>query len=138
MQPTDVVCQIGDSQRLEAVLAIDQADVDFIDVGQEVKMLFDARTDLPVFGTIAEMSRREMQRTPPGMGNQAGGGLATKMDPAGNEIPLSATYQAKVPLDNSEGMIVAGYRGRAKIRAGRQTVGNRIWRYLARTFHFEI
>jgi putative peptide zinc metalloprotease protein len=138
LQPTEVVCQIGDPARLEAVLAIDQADVDFIQVGQEVKMLFDALTDTPIIGTIAELSRREMQRTPPGMGNQAGGGLATRMDPAGNEVPLSATYQAKVPIENADQLVFAGYRGRAKIRAGKQTLGNRIWRYLARTFHFEI
>ena len=98
LQPSDVVCQIGDPTQMEAVLAIDQADVDFINVGQEVKMLFDALADEPMIGTIAELSKREMQRTPPGMGNMAGGGLATRMDAAGNEIPLSATYQATVPI----------------------------------------
>ena len=138
LQPTDVVCQVGDPNLMEAVLAIDQADVDFVEEGQEVKILFEAVCDVPMVGKIEEISVREMQRTPPGMGNQAGGGLATTMGAAGNEIPLSATYQARVPLEIPDGLVKAGYRGQAKIRAGKQTIGNRIFRYLSRTFHFDI
>ena len=138
LQPGDIVCQIADPKQVEAVLAIDQADIDFVSMGQEAAIVLDAFTNQRLTGTIAEISRREMQRAPASMGNQAGGNLPTRTDKAGVERPLNATYQATVPLDNPDGRIRAGFRGRAKIRAGYQTLGGRAWRYLTRTFQFEM
>jgi putative peptide zinc metalloprotease protein len=134
----DVVCRVGDPRKVEAILAIDQADIDFVKEQQEVKIVLDAATDLRFEGKITVISKRNMQVAPPGVGNQAGGGLPTRTDSAGVERPASATYQATVPLDNEEGLIKIGYRGRAKIRAGYQTIWSRLWRYLMRTFHFYI
>jgi putative peptide zinc metalloprotease protein len=70
------------------------------------------------------------------MGNQAGGNVPTRTDAAGRQIPLNATYEARSTIDDPDGVIGIGYRGRARVKAGWQTLGNRIFRYLARTFHF--
>jgi hypothetical protein len=41
-------------------------------------------------------------------------------------------------LDDPEGVIRPGMRGRAKIHAGYQTLGQRFWRYVTRTFNFKL
>lgn len=129
--------QIGDPTKFEAIMAIDQADNEFVEVGQPVEIKLDALAWLVFKGQVDEKSIRDMEVAPRPLGNQAGGNLATRTDAVtGREIPLNATYQARAAIDDPDGVIGIGYRGRARVRAGWQTLGNRIWRYLARTFHF--
>ena len=130
------VLQIGDPHQFDAILAIDQADIDFVHVGQEVEIKLDALTWTSFEGQVDEKSERDMEQAPRSMASQGGGDLATQTDSAGAERPLSATYQATVHFDDPDGVVGVGYRGRARIHAGTQTLGARIWRYLARTFHF--
>jgi putative peptide zinc metalloprotease protein len=136
LQSRDEFCMIADPQKLRAILAIDQEGLPFIKRKQKVTMIIDALTDMTFEGEIAAIAPREMQATDPSLSNQAGGGLATRKDPDGIERPLSSTYQALVPLDNEDGLLKVGFRGKAKIRAGYQTLGSRLWTYLTRTFHF--
>jgi putative peptide zinc metalloprotease protein len=130
------VLQIGDPNQFDAILAIDQADIDFVQEGQPVEMKLDALTWKNFEGKIDEKSKRDLEVLPRNMGSQAGGDVAVRTDAAGVQRPLSATYQAIVSFDDPEGVVGVGYRGRARVRAGTQTLGARLWRYLARTFHF--
>ncbi len=130
--------QIGDPAKLEAILAIDQADNEFVDVGQRVEIKLEALPWRVFEGQIDEKSIRDMELADRSMGSQAGGDLATRTDKEGRVIPLDATYQARAEFDDPDGVVGIGYRGKARVRSGWQTLGNRIWRYLARTFHFYI
>ena len=47
-------------------------------------------------------------------------------------------FLVKVDLENEDELVVPGSTGVAKIRAGSQTVGRRIWRLASRTFQFEL
>ena len=130
------VVQVGDPKKFDAILAIDQADIDFVHVGQDVQLKLDAIAWKNFEGKIDEKSERDMERSPRAMGSQAGGGLAVYQDAAGIERPMNATYQATVSFEDPDGVVGIGYRGKARVRAGSQTLGARLWRYLARTFHF--
>jgi putative peptide zinc metalloprotease protein len=136
MQARDEFCMIADPKKLRAILAVDQEDLPFIKRNQKVTMVFDSLTDMKIESEILQIAPREMQATDPSLSNQAGGGLATRKDTEGVDRPLSSTYQALVPLDNEHGLLKVGFRGKAKVRAGYQTLGSRIWTYLTRTFHF--
>ena len=69
----------------------------------------------------------------------AGGALNTKQDPnTGATRPLSTSYQASVPLDNSDGLLGVGDTGTARIYTGWQSIGQRLYRYVIRTFHFSL
>ena len=137
-QVSDLLCQIGDLSALEAVLAVDQSDIEFIAVDQEVEIKLDALSNDIYRGQIKEIARSEMEVAPSQLSNQAGGDVATTTDAQGRARPLSTTYRARVPLSESDGLVRVGYRGRAKIRVGNRTLGSRMMRYLARTFHFYI
>jgi putative peptide zinc metalloprotease protein len=54
------------------------------------------------------------------------------------ERPINTLYQAEAPIVDSAGVVRPGMRGRAKIHAGYQTMGQRFWRFLTRTFNFKL
>lgn len=136
LEVSSIVCQVGDPGEFEAVLAVDQADVNYIDVGSSVKMVLDSITYKAVEGQIEEIAPQEMTEVPMALGNKAGGDLATRMDASGTERPLSATYRVIVPIEDPESVYRDGYRGRARIAAGTETLGSRLLQYITRTFHF--
>jgi hypothetical protein len=69
---------------------------------------------------------------------KAGGEAATKTDETGKEKPFNTSYQALAPIDDPEGILASGLKGRAKISTRWQTLGAQAGRYLARTFNFRL
>lgn len=134
----DVVCLIGDPQSFEAMLVIDQADLPFIREGLDAQIRLDAYAGDTLKGTIADIAGADMEVASPTMSNQTGGQMALVTDAAGVQRPQSASYEARVPLDDVPLSLRFGLRGRAKINAKPQTILQRGWRLLNRTFHFSI
>ena len=87
---------------------------------------------------LQEISIPDLRISPRQLSNKSGGELSTKTDESGVERPMSISYQARVPLDDPEGVLRIGLRGRAKISAQWQTIGWRVWRYLTHTFNFRL
>jgi len=138
LTPGDQLCLIGNPHDLEAVLVIDQADIEFVRPGQEVQIKLDAYPAATLRSEIEDIARVELQATPPSLSSQAGGELATRTDPAGMQRPLSTSYQARAALPEVDEPLQPGLRGRGKIAAQPRSLGWRLGRFLARTFHFEI
>jgi putative peptide zinc metalloprotease protein len=131
-------CQVGDPQKMKATLVIDQADIEFVQPGQRVRIQLDELPGERLRGTIKSMALDPLKVSPKQLSNKAGGELATETDPSGVERPMSTSYQADVPLEDVEGILRPGLRGRAKIDAGWLTIAQRSWRYLTQTFHFRL
>jgi len=135
-------CKVGDPVQLEAVLVIDQADIGLVEKGQKVELKFDELPHDVLGGAIEEISQQDLKVTSKRLSSRAGGELATKTDPnTGAERPASTSYQARVPLDDPNGLLRLGLRGQAKIFMkvkGWQTIGGRIWRTITRTFNFRL
>ena len=87
---------------------------------------------------IKLVTPNEMRDTPRALSSKHGGDIVTTTDRTGMEIPTSTKFLVKVDLKNKNELIVPGSTGVAKIRAGSQTVGRRIWRLASRTFQFEL
>ncbi len=134
----EILCQIGEAGKFDAILNVDQTDINYVEIGDEVEMVLDAVTFRSFKGAIKEIAPEEMQYVPSSLGNQGGGSLATRMDAEGNERPASATYNAIVQLDEESLAFKNGFRGSARIKAGTQTLFARLKTYLMRTFHFEM
>jgi putative peptide zinc metalloprotease protein len=129
-------CQIGDPRKLEAVLVVDQADIEFVQEGLTVEMKLDELPDAEFPGTVVSVAQMQMQATPAALSAKTGGELATHSDESGVERPQSASYQARVLLDDNAGLLRLGLRGRAKVHTVPQTLGQRAWRYFSLTFRF--
>jgi multidrug resistance efflux pump len=136
--PTDLICQIGDPRDMEAVLIVDQAYVDLVREGQSVRVLLEAHTRRAYESKIEEIASTELQIAPAGMSAARGGRLETKPDATGQMRPLNTSYQARAPLTDVDGTLQAGMQGQARIYTDWQTVASRVYRFCAKTFHFDL
>jgi len=135
---SDLLCLVGDPARMEAVLVVDQHDIDLVQVGDEADIKIDSARLNTFSGKIENISEMEMTVAPESMGVQAGGHLNTEMDSSGRLRPISTSYQARVPLENIDIPLRSGYRGQAKVYVGWKSIGWRVYRFLARTFRLEM
>ena len=141
-------CQVGDPQRMEAILVIDQADIELVRKGQEVRILLDELLGQPIAHntaggeavalSIAQIAQRDLMISPKRLSTKAGGDLPTRTDPGGMERPMSASYQASVPIDDPDGLLRSGLRGTARIRVDNASLGARLWRLAMQTINFRL
>jgi putative peptide zinc metalloprotease protein len=134
----DVFCLIGDPAKMEAVLYIDQGDVDFVAKDQHVDIKLDTYPFDTFDSKIDTTAGSESKVVPRRLTTTAGGSLPTKLDEAGLPRPQNAIYQAGVPLDNSEGLFRIGLRGQAKIHVAPRTIAFRVWRMINRIINFKL
>ena len=137
-QQTLVARIVPDPRRLEAILAVDQGDIEFVQPDQTVELFVRQLPGTPLRSTTQSISPIRMKAVPPALSSRTGGPLVTTTDASGNDVPQTPTYLVSVPIDCERLMLVDGATGRAKIRVGSQTIGWRIWRAICRTFRFEL
>jgi putative peptide zinc metalloprotease protein len=145
---SDMLCRIGDPRDLEAILVIDQADIELVQEARRDGAQPPVTIQLDIFpghtlkSRVIDVARVEMKSSPVSLSTQAGGQLDTKTDrTTGVQRPLSTSYQALAPLEDTgalRDLLCTGLRGQAKIATRWQSLGKRVYRYLARTFHFEL
>jgi len=132
----DFICAIGDDQ-VEAVMLIDQNDTPYVRAGQDASIQLSSMPGAVFTTKITEIAQIDLERAPASLTTQHGGDIATAVGAGNTARPLSARYQARAPLSNDE-ILQIGVRGRAKIHAPWRPLGPRLWRYLSRTFHFDL
>jgi putative peptide zinc metalloprotease protein len=133
-------CQIGDPQRLEARLVIDQSDIELIARGQRVDVMLVQAAGYVYVSQIDKVSTENLKVSPVHLSSLQGGELPTKADAGGVPRPLSPVYEAVAPLPEQDpkGLLRLGLVGRAKVITPPRTLANRLWRYVSRTFNFEL
>jgi putative peptide zinc metalloprotease protein len=135
----DKFCLVGEPDQMEAVLVIDQADSDFVVEGQPVDIKLDQLPFQTFSGKIDNIAVEEMTVSPRRLAAKHGGEVPTETDPqTGIERPQSTSYYASVPLPDPDDLLRTGLRGRAKVHVRWQTLGERVWRLLMRTFNFTL
>ncbi len=135
----DLLCLVGDPNAMEAVVIIDQGDIDLVRDGNKVTMLLDCARLSTIQGKIDTklISRAEMKESSSNLSIQSGGRLDTKMDESGRMRPISTSYQARIPIESSDFPLRSGYRGQARIHLPWKSIGWRLYRVIVKTFNFE-
>jgi putative peptide zinc metalloprotease protein len=133
-----LVCQVGDPHCWQALVVVDQTDVNLLSVGQTVEIRFDEMPNVVVEAQVDEIARRELAESPRHLSNKVGGELATRTDDAGVERPLSAAYQVRVVLYDPRALLRIGLRGTARIHVPAEPLAARAARWMSRTFHFQL
>ena len=132
-------CQIGNPHELEAVLVIDQTDMEFVKKGMKVDLKLDELPHDTLEGEIESIAVSNLKVTPRMLGTKAQGDLPSKTDPTtGVERPQNTSYQARVPLDDEDGLLRLGMRGRGKVHVRWVSLGARLWRFVIHTFNFKL
>jgi putative peptide zinc metalloprotease protein len=139
LQRSELFCRVGDPKRMEANLVIDQADIDLVREHHEVRLLPKSYVQRAYSGTIKRIARIDVRQLPGNLASNTGGDVDAKVDPAsGTARPLSTSYHAMVPLENDDNALAVGTSGTARIYTGWQSIGERLYRYVVRTFHFHL
>jgi putative peptide zinc metalloprotease protein len=145
LDESTLFCQVGDPDRMEAVLVVDQDEVDTIwssseegGAGSEVSIQLDMFPGRRFYGHVAEISSHDLKVSPRRLSQKAGGDLVTKTDESGVERPMSTSYQALVPLTDAQQELILGLKGRARVEAAPLTLYQRLARLIVQTFHFRL
>lgn len=147
-QQSELICRIGQPEDLEALLVVDQSDIELLDQAMaggaepETVLQLDAFPGNTLTSRVVGVAKVELQAAPENLSRQAGGQMSTETDPVtGSQRPLSTSYHARVPLDDQgplAGLLCDGQQGTAKVYTRWQSLGRRLYRYIVRTFHFEL
>jgi putative peptide zinc metalloprotease protein len=127
-----LLCLVGDPERFEAILHVDEDDVELVGAGQEVTIALDHRPGETFRGKIVEVARLDLDVMPRHLA--AAGDLPARTDERGVARPLDTWYQARVELEGDPPHMLARVHGRAKISVAPQTLAARLGRYLKQTF----
>jgi len=140
LAPAAKLCQIGEPNRLEARLIIDQNDSWFVLPGQRVEIMLDQSAEYVYVSKIEERGSETVKQSPAHLSSLHGGPLPTQMGPDGVARPIGPVFDALVPLpeEDPHGLLRIGLVGRAKITTRPRTLWDRLYRYAARTFNFEL
>lgn len=133
-----LIGRIGDPRKLEAQLAVDQTQIEFLRTGLPVDIQLEQLPGRELGSHVAQISQSDWKVLPTVFSAKSGGKIGTHTDSGGQERPLGTIYRACAPIDDREGVIYLGCRGQAQVWAGYQTVGSRLWRACCETFHFQM
>lgn len=133
------LCEIGNPRWLEARLVIDQGDVDLVERGQRVEVMLAQSADFVYVSEVERIAEKDLKTSPVHLSSLNGGELPTKMDDSGVPRPMGQVFEAIVPLPEDQYELMRiGLVGKAKITTAPRTLGERLYRYLSRTFNFEL
>lgn len=131
-----LLCLVGEPDRLEAVLVVDQAETESVRVGQRVALQPEQSPGKVLWGTISTVSEGGLETAPRRLALQ--GELAVRQDRSGVKRPLRASYQARVSLDPRQTTLVAGGAAQARIHSAWRCLAARGYRWLLQTFRFDL
>lgn len=129
---------VRDQSQLEAVLAVDQGQIEFVRADLPVRLWLRELGGTVLTARTSQVSPARMLAVPAALSSRCGGDLVTTRDPEGNEVPQSSTWQVSAPVDDQAGCLLPGATGVALIEAGYQPLGRWLWREFCRTFRFEL
>lgn len=142
LEPGTHICSVGDPAKLEAVVIVDQAKIDFVAPGASVKIKlneFPSETLLSDVREIDDVERQKMESVPFQLSAKGGGPVATETVEGGEERPQSASFRVRVDLDEPENFDVkVGMTAKAKIKARPQTLLQRLTRLVREVFNFKL
>lgn len=128
---------VPEREAFQAVLAVDQGDIEFLQANQPVRLWSRDRPGCVQHAVTGEISPAKMVSVPAALSSRCGGDLVTTRSADDVDEPQSATWQVSVAV--ADGVpLVSGATGVALVRVGAQPLASRLWRGFCRTFRFEL
>ncbi len=129
------LCTVGDARRREAVLVVDERDIEYVRKGAGVRCQFDATGTRIWQGRVIESTTMRDANAPPEVA--AAGHLALEASPDGTRRPAAGYFLVRVAIDDDAGLLPIGAVGQGRIDAGRQSLATRGLRFLSETFRLQ-
>ena len=127
-----LVCLVGDPARFEAVVHVEQSDIELVAIGQPVRLVLDHRPAEVVEGRVMEIAKLDLKVMPRELATAHD--LPAHTDPRGAAHPLNTWYQVRVQFESDPPFLLARVRGRAKITVASQTIVAQCVRFVRQAF----
>lgn len=128
------LCLIGQPNQCEAVVAIDQGDIEYVFRGQKVDLLIDHVPGEMLTGEIIDIAEIDLDVAPKELIEHDE--FPTTLDANGVPRPLATAYQARVRLDPTNSQLIVRATGLARIHSEPQSASQRLLRFFRQTFRF--
>lgn len=126
------LCRLGDPRRLEAVLAVDQSQVEALREGQAVRVSLDGGWQ-SMEGRVVEIARADAEELPVEL--LIAGLVPSRQGADGRLEPLGTQYRVRVALEAAIGPVPRlDALGRASVRVSAKSLADRAHGWLRRTF----
>lgn len=137
LEPGTLFCLVGAPHRLEAVALVEEGSVAFLRPGQRVRLKFDQTAGQTLDGRVQAIATDPLTTVPPEFAR--GSQFPMRRNADGVLRPTQTTYEVKVQLEGIDGsrLRIRG-TGQARIEAGSERLFDRFYRFLRRTFRFEL
>jgi putative peptide zinc metalloprotease protein len=132
LEPGNVLCLVGEPGRREALVVVDQSEIDQIRTGQVVVVQLDELPLANLQGSVASIAELSTTSVPPEF---AARGLLPVAVEGGEPRLLQTCYEVTVSLPAGR-PVPLGAAGRAKIRVKSQPLAGRLYEALCRTFRW--
>ena len=116
IEPGTVLCTIGNPDQLRVLVAVDQADVPEVQLGQQVRVLVESAPVRVLKGKVLDVARR-----------------ANKSKKSDSNIDPSRYHLVQVELSEQNAWLTVGSRATAKIESYRSTLGEMMIRSVRKT-----
>jgi len=131
------LCTIGDLHRFDAVLAVNEHDISFVEAGQTATLMLDSMPGFRTSYNILSVARKQSDELAGSLSKANGGTIqlqpATKSQSTGLR-PSDEHFEALVSLTDSPLRLSDGLRGHARIRVGSRTLFQRFTLLVYRNF----
>jgi putative peptide zinc metalloprotease protein len=127
-----LLCLIGDPQKFEAVVLIDESDLPYVKIGQSVRLQVKYAPDQILAGKVTEIAEVNTETAPPELISQEE--IAVRDSKLGGPQPIRTLYQARVEVDNSHLSLLNGSRATVRIRIAPLTLVEKLMRWARQTF----
>ena len=136
LQRGTVYCSIGDPEKLSATVVVEESDIELVEVGQSARVWLRENPGVVASGSVAEISRVEIEQAPNSLVNKED--VALINDPDGQQRMAAVSFNVRIPLAETDDAIPVRATGWAKIEVPSITLGQRIKRYLLSTFRLSM
>ena len=141
LEANTVLGSIGDPRLMEAILVVDESDVEFLKSGQQVAALLRPFGQTFLKGELSGVAEDELELVPRELSQSNQGPIPVEPDSNGNERPLLKTYEAYVAfppdaIDAGDVTLVPGAIGEARVHVGSASLGSRLLRALMTVIRF--
>jgi len=145
LEPGQELASIAPSDKLQAVLYIDQGDRDDLQGSMDVEIKLDHLADITWTTRVTQVSVKGEVMAPEALTTRFNGPLATKADQQGQEQLASTAYRAIAELHFDAAvsqpdavLMRPGMRGNARFLISNRTAAYWAWRYFCETFRFRV
>jgi putative peptide zinc metalloprotease protein len=135
MEAGDLLCVVGDADCHEAIVYVEESDAPLVEPERYVRLWLDQFPNRRFTGTVTSDPQSVIHDAPTELAARRE--VAMTQTSGQKQRLLNPLYPVRVALDSSDGELLIGASGRAKISSPAQSLSGRLIRAVERTFRFE-